>query len=292
MSVKKEKIVPICEREISVHAEFYDAANEVVEDCRNRDVKIRDYSLSHKEFTKDWHGVNSYDEALELMRDGYQSSVENFRGELNVTPRDGTRFAFSNNIQGFAPVVPLALQNVPNSMLDMRMKPIKAKVLDVYYYITANCGKHPSQFIKAGKAVLGSIIELEKQGYRFNLYAVQTYYGTPETGEGGRKALDMLCVKVKSSNRPLDLKRMCFPLTHPAFFRVIGFDWESKSPITRDIGWGRGHAIGYDYSKEDLNAMFKSLFGNNACYLSCCKIIDRGYDRDSIKEAFLNEAPR
>lgn len=285
MAVRKEKTINIEGSEYSAHIESYLSVNEVVEDCRRRPVRINGYSMKNKDYRKDWHGVKSYDEALSLLHDGYQSSVDSFRNELKVTPRDGTRFSFSNNIQGYAPVVPLALCHVPNSMLDMTMKPIKAKVLDVYYDMTANCNIEPNQFVTAGKALLGSIIELEKQGYRFNLYAIQSY---SETGIGGKNVLDVLCIKIKSSNKPLDLKRMSFPLTHPAFFRVIGFDWQGKSPITRDIGYGRGRAIGYSAGEDALRSMGKQLFGDNACYLSCAKIIRSDYDRNVVKEAFLD----
>ena len=280
MAVRREKNITVEGSKYDVHMESYLSANEVVEDCKRRPVRISGYAIGDERIRDEWHGVNTYDEALTLLHDGYQSSVDSFRNELKVTPRDGTRFSFSNNIQGYAPVVPLALCHVPNSMLDMTMKPIKAKVLDVYYDMTSNCGTEPDEFVKAGKALLGSIIELEKQGYRFNLYAIQTYTSSD--------TIDVLCVKIKSSNKPLDLKRMSFPLTHPAFFRVIGFDWEGKSPVTRDIGSGRGHAIGYDLSGDGLKELSKQLFGDNACYLSCAKVIKSKYDRDVVKEAFLD----
>lgn len=284
MAVRRDKIIEFpkgSSSNLDARVEFYTCAEEVVTDCRNRKVHISGYSLKGEKFKKSWEGVDSYDEALDLLRNGYQPSVEDFRNELNVAPKDGPRYSFKNNIQGFAPIVPLALKCVPNCMVDMRMKPIKAKVLDVYYDMTARCGTDPEDFIKAGKALLGSIIELEKQGYKFNLFAIQSYLGDSDT-------VDILCVKIKSSNKPIDLKRMSFPLTHPAFFRVIGFDWQGKSPITRDIGGGRGHAMGYDYNHEELRTIATKLFGNNACYISCSNIIDRDYDKDELKKEFTN----
>lgn len=282
MAVKKEKIVVANGHKFDTKVEIYSTANEVVNDCRTRPVRHSIYDLSRKRFSKDWQGVDSYDEALNLLHDGYQPVVDEFKETLKVAPKEGTRFKFQNNIQGFAPVVPLALQCIPNSMIDMQMKPIKAKVIDVYYDMTANCDKKPEQFIKAGKAVLGTIIELEKQGYRFNLYAVQTYYSS------SKNSVDMLCIKIKNSSSPLDLKRMSFPLTHPAFFRVIGFDWQAKSPITRNIGEGRGRAVSYDYSMPTVRALMTGILGDNACYISCAQFIDDGYNKNDLKEAFTN----
>lgn len=283
MAVTRSKKVEVRGSTLDVRTEMYNSAYEVAEDCKNRAVRHKIYDMSKVNVHKSWHGVGSYEEALDLMRNGYQPTVEELRGELNVAPKDGARISFKNSIEGFAPVVPLALKGVPNCMINMRMKPIKCKVLDVYYDMTANCDKEPEEFIKAGQALLGTVIELEKQGYRFNLYALQSY------GTSWDKSYDLLCVKIKSSDKPLDLKRISFPLTHPSFFRVIGFDWQGKSPITRNIGSGRGRAMGYEYDSEDIRKIIRALYGDNACYISCSKFIGSGYDTKNLKEQFTND---
>lgn len=284
MAVRKERDIDFGYKKLNVRAEIYNSAEEVVKSCKNRPARHRQYVMDSKEIRKSWHGVGSYQEALDMLKVGYQPTVEELRGELKVAPKEGPRFKFENKIEGFLPVVPLALKGIPNCMVNMTMKPIKSKVLDVYYDMTANCDKEPEEFIKAGKAMLGTIIELEKRGYRFNLYAVQSYanYSRDYTA-------DILCVKVKSSDKPLDLKRISFPLTHPAFFRVIGFDWQGKSPITRYIGTGRGRAMGYEYEKDECEKIAKELFGSNAFYVSCSKFINSGYDTDKLKEVFTND---
>lgn len=284
MAVRKEKNIQTSYKMVNVRAEIYNSAEEVVNDCMHRPTRIKGYDMQHKELRPHWHYVNNYGEALNLLKNGYQPVVDTFKEELKAFPAEGTRFSFANDIQGFAPVVPLALMGVPNSMINMRMKPIKSKVIDVYYDMTANSDKSPEDFINAGKIVLGAIVNLEKQGYRFNLYALQSYLDAHNN-----KTVDMLCVKVKSSNSPLDLKRMSFPLTHPAFFRVIGFDWQGKSPITRDLGDGRGRALGYDFSKTDTKKIAKEMFGDNALYISCSTIIDEEYDKEKVKEVFTND---
>lgn len=286
MAIRKDKKIEIRkEYRIDARAEIYMSAEEVVEDCKNRQNRISAYNMKGESIHKSFHGVDSYDEALDLLKIGYQPTVEELKGELKVAPKEGARFKFTNSIEGFLPVVPLALKGVPNCMVNMRMSPIKSKVLDVYYDMTARCGTEPEEFIKAGKTLLGTIIELEKRGYRFNLFALQTYVG----GYGDGQTADFLCVKVKSSDKPIDLKRISFPLTHPAFFRVIGFDWQGKSPITRNVGSGRGHALGYDYDNETLQEIAKGMFGSNSFYVSCASFIDDGYDKEKLKEVFLNE---
>lgn len=287
MPIRKEKKIPTSKCTTDVRAEIYNCARDVVTDCKMRQTRFKDYDMQAPgKVRKSWHGVESYAEALDLLANGYQPVVEALREELKVGTNVGPRFKFSNEIVGFLPIVPLAIQGVPKSMIDMRIRKIKSKVLDIYYDMTANSDKSPEDFIKAGKVLLGTILALEKQGYRFNLYAVQSYW---DCYNDHNHSIDILCVKVKSSDSPLDLKRMSFPLTHPSFFRVIGFDWQGRSPITRYLGSGRGRAMGYDFNTEDCNKIMKGIFGENAFYISASKLIDKDYDKNQLKEVLLND---
>lgn len=283
MSTILEKKIDISPFTVDVKAEVYDNARELVLNNKNRPVRHGDYAVDG--VRNSWHGVRSKEEAYNMLDTGYQPVVERLKETLKVVPQSSPRFTFSNNVQGFLPIVPLALKGVPNSMLDMRIRPMKAKVLNVYYDMTANCDKDVDDFIKAGKLLLGTILALEQQGYRFNLYALQSYW---DAHNYAKHSIDFLCVKVKSSSSPFDLKRMSFPLTHPAFFRVIGFEWQGKSPITRYIGGGRGRAIAYDLAKSDCEKIVKSMFGNNAFYLSGAKLINRSYDQKTLTEVFTS----
>lgn len=276
----KKVTLPSNSRKITANVEIYKSANDVVIDCKNR--KITDNQFENKErgdgISKDFTSVENYGEALELLKLGYQPTVEKLRESLKANGNgDSKRIKFENNIYGFAPVVPLALKGVPNSMINTTIKPMKFKVIDVYYDMTVNWSISTQEIIENGQKVLGAIMALESQGYRFNLYAVQTYYNNND--------LDMLCVKIKSSDRSFDLKRMSFPLTHPAFFRVIGFDWYSKCPVAKyRIGYGR--AIAYDMNATERREFGKQMFGDNAIYISCSNVSSNSME--SLKEVFTN----
>lgn len=276
MSLIKDKKT-VCGK---IHYERFDSAAEVVEACRVRPLTnesfhdMKTYLIRPK-----WHGVASYDEALELMRTGYQPTVEALRGATKIkVAGERKRFSFENSVQGFAPVVPLALMGVPNSMIDMRIRPIKTKVIDIYYDMTVNSGVRPEQILDNGNKILGAIIELEKQGYRFNLYAVQAF--------SDRWSADMMIVKVKDARQPLDLKRVSFPLAHTAFFRVIGFDWYSKVPGGKYRGAGYGNTMSSVQSAGKLTQMAKEMFGANAVYFTADNILWNG--EDYIKEVLTN----
>ena len=170
---------------------------------------------------------------------------------------------------------------LPKSMINSSMIPIKTKVIDIYYELTCSAFTKSSDLIKAGQKMLGVIIELEAQGYRFNLYCTQGYYG-PSSG------CDMLCLKVKSANQPIDLKRMSFPIAHTAFFRGMGFDWYSKFP-KGTYRSGYGQPISSNKSQEAIQEEYRKLFGKNAVYFSASKIIEKEDNANEyIKEVLTN----
>lgn len=263
---------------IKFHIEKFASAMEVVDVARARTITDgRFYDVSTNG-NWEWRGCDSWEGALDMMRNGYQPTVEKLRGLLKISAKGtGKRITFQNNIVGYAPVVPLALKGVPNNMIDSRMRPIKCKVLDVYYDMTVPASVDSDDIIKNGQKLLGAILELEAQGYAFNLYAMQPY--------SDDKSSDMMVVKVKSSSQPIDLKRISFPLTHTAFFRAIGFDWYSKFPGAKYRS-AYGTALCNHKSTKEMNRIIKELFGQNAIYLACGKIGNE--DMRHIKEVLEN----
>lgn len=261
-------------KNFKANIEVYDSAMAVADDCVKRSITSSSFhDMRNKDFDS-FEGVKNYDEAIDLLRNGYQPTVEKLKEKVkaNVTGV-GKRISFSSSVHGFAPIVPLALKGIPNSMIDVTMKPIKCKVVDVYYDMTCSWSVSSDTIINNGQKVLGAIMELERQGYRFNLYAVQSYNDS--------NGSDVLVVKVKSSDKPIDLKRISFPLTHTAFFRVIGFDWYSKFPEGRYRG-GYGHAIPHEFNRNEEDELTEQLFGKNAVLILGTRVKDSG--EEYIKE--------
>lgn len=279
MGLIKSKKIAAGRNKYYVNVEYYESAQDVVKDCKTR--KITDSSFHNYDtysIDQSWTGVATYSEALDLLKNGYQPTVEGLGRALRTNNRAiEKRIKFENDIHGFAPVVPLVLRGVPNNMINSHMKSIKCKVVDVYYDMTVSAGTSKETIIENGEKVLSAIIDLEKQGYKFNLYAVQSY--------ADDNSADILCVKVKSSNKPLDLKRISFPLTHPAFFRVIGFDWYGKCPVAK-YRCGYGHSPARDLNNKDMKEFVKQTFGENACYINCGYAT--GKSETNLAEVFKN----
>ena len=276
--VINKKTVNVGGRKATVSAELFNSADECAKVCQSRPITDSSFDDMREEASKHWHGAD-YNETMDLLKNGYQPTVDVLRGvfKANVTG-EGKRFKFQNSPVGFAPIVPLALMGVPNSMLDMRIKPIKAKVIDVYMDMTCSSGTESKKIMEASKKVLSAVIELERQGYRFNLYSCTGYFDS----NGG----DVVCVKVKSAEQPLDLKRVSFPMAHTAFFRVLGFDWYSKFPIGR-YRFGYGHAAYFEF-KSNTRELYQNLFNKkNIVFFSIQELVNNGNEK-SIKEALEN----
>lgn len=270
-------------KKMNFNVEVFNSAGEVVDVSARRKMTSEKFHDFDKGYMPDseWCGnFKTFEEVKTAMREGYQPTVDRLKGAFKANlAGQAKRISFFNDVVGFAPIVPLALMGIPTAMQNSYMKPIKAKVIDVYYDMTCSWAVDSDDIIKAGQTLLGAILELEMQGYKFNLYATQTYSSDGDC--------DMLCTKIKSSNTPLDLKRMSFPLTHTAYFRVIGFDWYSKTPKGRyRNAYGRG--LPYEVDNDTLQALYKELFGKNLVVFSAAKILKK--DKEHIKEAIAESS--
>jgi hypothetical protein len=269
-----------CANGYKIMCEKYNSASEVVRDCKTRKITsgaFDDMQGGKIESDPEWHGVKNYDEALEYLEKGYQPVVDKLKTAIRANVQgQGKRISFQNDIVGYAPIVPLAILGVPNSMINSYIKPIKAKVIDVYYDGTFSSYVKGESIINTGAKLISAILALEQQGYRFNLYQIQSYSDSQDC--------DMLAVKLKDAMQPIDLKRISFPLTHTAFFRVIGFDWYSKTPNGRRRS-GYGHTVYFeDRVNRKLNEMAKEMFGNNAVYINGMKLLAEQNGEKYLKE--------
>ena len=266
-----------------INCEIFNSALEVAQVNEQRKITNSSFEDMKYKAHGSWYGVKNYKEAQELLRTGYQPVVKKLNKAFKTKAiGEAKRFRFENNVHGFAPVVPLALKGVPNSMLNMTMRPIKAKVVDIFYDMTVSCGISAEQQMEAGREVLSAIIDLEKQGYRFNIYGAITFTSSRDA--------DIICIKIKSAEQPLDIKRVSFPMAHTGFFRVIGFDWYSKVPNGKyRSGYGRGAY--YSWGKEESKKVFEELTGRkNVIYFSAAEIVNQHKDKSNIKEELTNDS--
>lgn len=261
-SIQKQfKISTSNHKDYKIISEEYNSAMDVANDCETRKITNHNFKNVKYEDDWDWIGVKNYEEAIDLLKNGYVDKVEKMQKEINKSiVGQSKRITFHNDIVGYAPIVPLAILGVPNSMINSKMKSIKAKVIEICYDISCSANVDSDDIIRVGLAFLKIIANMEMRGYRIKLTAVQGY--------STNSVLNLLRINLKSANQPLDLKRISFPTMHTGFFRVIGFDWYSKTPRGRYLDY-YGRPITSTFSdKKDLREFVNQIFGKNAVYIA------------------------
>ena len=254
-------------REFKFNVEIFNGANELIDVCesRTRNPSFYEDTFGDEKCDGGWVGCKTMTEVKGYCRGNWDEKVPTVKEMIrNIQKNIPTnKPMFHNDVAGFAPVVPLVLARVPNSMINCHVEPKKSRVLDVYYDATMGCGNGPDVLIEMGMKAVEYILRAEAQGYRVRLTAVQMYYNNGSA--------DVLMVRIKNENQPLNIQRMMFPMFHPAFFRVIGFGWYERCPTSKHRG-GYGHSMAYDYDVKEMNRMFEGMLGKQAIYLSAVHI--------------------
>ncbi len=179
----------------------------------------------------DWCDTASYEEAHDAMLFG--KTYDNLSTDLNKYKTAGSKEKSSTylDVVGYNVVVPLAIQNVPNCMINKR-RTINNKIVTILYNCSVPAHVSSSKIMKTTTELMKNIIKLEKDGYRVNLYLMQ--YNNNGSGFG-------YVLKLKTDREVLNIKKLCFPLVSSSFLRRI--DFRIKERLFKDwIGWGYGCA--------------------------------------------------
>lgn len=180
----------------------------------------------------DWCDTKTYQEARDFMQygkvfDGIETNLNKYK--TNGCAEKNKMFL---DVVGYQPVVPLAIQCIPESMINKR-KTINNKIINIIYECSAPHYVKSSEIMRTTTELMKNIIKLEKDGYRVNLYIGE--YNDNDRGYG-------FLVRLKTDGEMLNIKKLCFPLVSTSFLRRIGF--RIKERLFKDwIGGGYGHAV-------------------------------------------------
>lgn len=238
----------------------YDEYLRILED-RNKTNPHRERERLEN-LTGEWNGVNSYEEARDLLVNGWESQVTYLKKRLakEIDLCDDKKVVKTyNDVAGYMPIVPNAIMNLPIAMINQRTDRKKSKVIKFLIGMNRSCGYSSKDIIDKMSKILARIAILERHGYRCRLEV----FGAFHTGEDCEKTIACHSVLIKSENQLFDLKRVAFPIAHTAMQRVFGFGWENSIPL-KDSEYhfgGLGRAIQYwrKEKKDDLlNAVNES----------------------------------
>lgn len=269
--------LPECSRQTEIRMEYFENGGEIVKVCSKR-TRTSGFSKCHFEkgyrCDSSFEGVKTVEEALGLLANGWTEKME----PLKKTMKDTQRKSYSmknggmkSDIVGFVPIVPNAILGLPNSMLNIDLKPKKNKVINLVYGLTYSAYVDQKDIIKYGMKVMEHVIKLEADGFRVRLTCMQNY------GEDNNSLYHLLACKVKSEDQPLDIQRVMFPLFHPAMFRTIGFGWYESLPEAKYI-CGYGRPLYFNMSEKQMDSLVEQLFGRTAVYVDGMSIEKRGMD--------------
>lgn len=236
-----------------VYEEFNDIEDllETLASRPNNEI-MRDEHSSEKEDSS-FSKTSSYKEATDLLRNGYTEIL----GDVKSAVRKNNKFIYQyqerqrkvkNMPIGFIPNVPNALQNKPDSMINILQKPKKRKTINIIYAMSGSCGESADVFVKAGAALVSALNLIEISGIQTRLsvsfMASESNYGFFSFGHETReedKQLIFPILRVKNYGERFNLTKICFPMAHPSMFRRIGFKYLETCPQLTDSNFANGY---------------------------------------------------
>lgn len=189
--------------------------NKVFKDCHYLASKDKKY------WTVDFTKTKSFDEAIDLLHDGWTDKAKELTKKLNAVERDMAPIMKQQrcvSVAGYQPIVPLFLAGQPANMVGTRMQPVKQKVVTLVKSVSYSGNVEPEEWTEQGLKALAVVKKLESNGLRVNVDIVRGGYD-PDTKSNG-----IVCrVRVKNANERLNVSKLAFTMCHPSIQRRLMF---------------------------------------------------------------------
>jgi hypothetical protein len=175
---------------------------------------------SNKHFTL----TRSYDEALNLLSNGWTEAAEKMTKALDAipfpTPTTTPRPTYS--VQGHTPSVPRYLQGIPTNMVTSRATPSPRPIIHITHGITYSAMWGAEDILKEGIKCLEIIRSLEARQYsvRFSILCAAD----------DDRSITGFKVCIKEPSERLNMAKMSFPLAHPSMLRRFFFRYIEVTP--------------------------------------------------------------
>ena len=265
--------------------ERFNSIDEMMNILKARPVNklFLDRQSSRETSNRSFYGTKNYTEAINLLANGWEEPVEKIKAGMRKEVKSNVSTVKRRpvlGVSGFAPHIPNAILGLPNSMISTERTEQKVKALTIIYSPCVNANWRASEILECGITMLNIINDIEKSGYRINLYieAITVVENNKFFGS---------CVNVKNYREHLDLRKLAFPLAHASMLRRIGFDWLEKSHIQeKSIVNGCGRPIGNeDYNEVKAFYSSSNLLSNNEYYISAQLINSCNHNKEKILES-------
>jgi len=207
-------------------------------------------SLDTSEWSKGFTLTNSFETAVELMRNGWSEMAKDIEGKLqakikNISNKSTQRSVY--DVVGGNCSVPRYLQGVPTNMINKKRVVQKQKVVTLNKFINYSASASTEQIVDESVKALIIVREIEAAGIRVNLNIVL------EAQSGNEIA--SLSIRIKNASERLNVSKVAFPLVHPSMLRRLSFRWMEVSSVITEKGFigGYGSPLNERKSKEYMN---------------------------------------
>lgn len=261
--------------------------------CSTRAYTFRQYcaenlrrSRAESDYRTEFTKTKSYTAADALLIGGMSAEVTRaltpapaaFRGTR-------TRRRNVNGVCGGVVNVGRALTGAPDCWAQRRKVQTCARVVNIIVNTGVHCGVSAAEITAAQKTVLEYIAALEARGIRCNIYAATICadkWQARERNAGVSKKYFGFAVKIKDAGERLNVTKVAYPLTHPAFQRRHAFAWLETVPGGAHFSDNRAGQM-YGYATTPDRAEMQELLPQipNAVYIHTEAVYDR--DADQIK---------
>lgn len=200
-----------------------------------------------------WAGTDTFEEALDLMKNGWTDKSKELEDKLNKKLNKEAAQVIRQksvyDVVGGNCSVPRYLQGVPTSMIRQVRTPVKQKVVTVNYSIGFNANVTGQQITDWAVDCLSYVKHLEDTGVRVNLNVIWVSY----------KYSDYVSylIPVKKSSERMSIAKMAFCLCNPAMLRRIGFALLEKDEVLPKLKFGEEFKWGYGKSTADKQILSK-----------------------------------
>lgn len=223
-------------REFKGLDEFY---SYITTNPLNETFQLKRKTLASVDGSEHFTGTKSYDEAVELFKNGQPDMAEKINTKLKVIKNQVVNDTVKKvmfDVVGFQASVPRYLQGIPTNMVNKKVVPVKQKVITLNKDISYNCGIKAEEIINASIQTLQLIKLIEAQGIRVNLNIIW--------GCKGSSTNEVVKIRLKSANERLNISKLAFPLVNPSMLRRLCFRYLETAPtVTSDYTWGYGKAL-------------------------------------------------
>ena len=189
--------------------------------------------------SEEFTGTHSYEQAVEMFKNGWQSKAEELTKKLKVIQNqviDAQVQKVIFDVVGFQASVPRYLQGIPTNMVNKKLVPIKQKIVTINKDISYNCGITTDQIVEASIQTLQLVKRIEAQGIRVNLNLI---WGVKASGSN-----EIVKIRLKSANERVNISKLAFPLVHPSMLRRLCFRYLEVAPtITHGYLYGYGSPL-------------------------------------------------